>query len=77
MNNTVIEQYTLTLGKTEYVLQIFTDKAGLFSWRVMYGAEEVGTCNQGYKSKASVYSNLEKQAAVLSLFNKDLKNEVA
>jgi uncharacterized protein YegP (UPF0339 family) len=76
INIKILEQYTLTLGTTDYVLQIFSDEDGLFSWRVMYGDEEVGTCNQGYKSKSSVISNIKKQAAVLSLFNDDLTNEI-
>jgi uncharacterized protein YegP (UPF0339 family) len=76
MEMKILEQYTLKTATTAYTLQIYTDKEGLFRWRVMYGVEEVGSCNQGYKAKSSVYSNLEKQAAVLSLFNKDMPNEL-
>ena len=42
----------------------------------MYNNEEVGSCNQGYKSKSSVFSNIEKQATLLAMFNKDLPNEI-
>jgi uncharacterized protein YegP (UPF0339 family) len=76
MNIQILEEYTLKNGTTSYLLQIYKDAEGLFRWRVMYNDEEVGSCNQGYKVKSSVFSNIEKQAVVLGLYNKDLVNEV-
>ena len=70
------DQYTLKTPTTEYLLQIYTDEAGLYRWRVMWGEEEVGSCNQGYKSKSSIFSNITKQASILSLYNENLVNEL-
>lgn len=69
------DQYTLKTPTTEYLLQVYTDEAGLYRWRIMWGEEEVGSCNQGYKSKSSIFSNITKQASILSLYNEDLINE--
>jgi uncharacterized protein YegP (UPF0339 family) len=76
MDIKILEQYTLSTSTTSYTLQVYTDEDGLFRWRVMYKEEKVGSCNQGYKSKSSVYTNLEKQAKVLNLWSKDLPNEL-
>ncbi len=76
MDIKILEQYTLKTATTSYLLQVFTDAEGDYRWKIMYNNEEVGTCNQGYKSKSSVFSNIEKQAQVLSMFNKDLPNEI-
>jgi uncharacterized protein YegP (UPF0339 family) len=76
MSVTVIAQHTLKTPTTEYLLQIFTDAEGLFRWRIMWGEEEVGSCNQGYKSKSSIYSNIEKQAMLLTMFSPDMPNEI-
>jgi uncharacterized protein YegP (UPF0339 family) len=76
MDIKILEQYTLSTPTASYLLQVFTDSEGDYRWRIMYNNEEVGTCNQGYKSKSSVFSNIEKQATLLSMFNKDLPNEI-
>jgi uncharacterized protein YegP (UPF0339 family) len=76
MDINILEQYTLKTATASYLLQIYTDAEGDYRWRIMYNNEEVGTCNQGYKSKSSVFSNIEKQAQLLSMFNKDLPNEI-
>ena len=76
MDIKILEQYTLKTATASYLLQVYTDAEGDYRWRIMYNTEVVGTCNQGYKSKSSVFSNIEKQALVLSMFNKDLKNEI-
>ena len=76
MDIKILEQYTLKTATASYLLQVYTDSEGDYRWRIMYNTEVVGTCNQGYKSKSSVFSNIEKQALVLSMFNKDLKNEI-
>jgi uncharacterized protein YegP (UPF0339 family) len=76
MDIKILEQYTLSTPTASYLLQVFTDAEGDYRWRIMYNNEEVGTCNQGYKSKSSVFSNIEKQGTLLSMFNKDLPNEI-
>jgi uncharacterized protein YegP (UPF0339 family) len=76
MDIKILEQYTLSTPTASYLLQVFTDSEGDYRWRIMYNNEEVGTCNQGYKSKSSVFSNIDKQATLLSMFNKDLPNEI-
>jgi uncharacterized protein YegP (UPF0339 family) len=76
MSIKILEQYTLETKTAKYLLQVYTDAEGNYRWRIMYNNEEVGSCNQGYKSKSSVFSNIEKQAVLLSMFNKDLPNEI-
>jgi uncharacterized protein YegP (UPF0339 family) len=76
MSETILEQYTLKTETTQYLLQVYTDAEGLFRWRIMWGSEEVGSCNQGYKSKSSILSNITKQATLLSMYNSDLVNEI-
>lgn len=76
MVNKIRDQYTLKTPTTEYQLQVYTDEAGLYWWRIMWGEEEVGSCNQGYKSKSSIFSNITKQANILALFNSESVNEL-
>jgi uncharacterized protein YegP (UPF0339 family) len=76
MSIKIVSQYTLKTSTTEYLMQFYTDAEGLFRWRIMWGEEEVGSCNQGYKSKSSLYSNIERQAGLLAMFNADLPNEI-
>jgi uncharacterized protein YegP (UPF0339 family) len=76
MSIKILEQYTLETKTAKYLLQVYTDAEGDYRWRIMYNNEEVGSCNQGYKSKSSVFSNIEKQAVLLSMFNNDLPNEI-
>jgi uncharacterized protein YegP (UPF0339 family) len=77
MANKILEQYTLKTATTEYFLQVFSDDQGLYRWRIMWGEEEVGSCNQGYKSKSSIYSNIERQSTLLNMFSTDLPNDLA
>ena len=71
MTEKVLETQVLKTATATYQLEVYSDSEGLYRWRVLFGKEEVGSCNQGYKSKTSVYSNLERQAQLLGMYSQD------
>jgi uncharacterized protein YegP (UPF0339 family) len=71
----IIEQHNINTGTTDYTFQVFQDDEGLYRWQITWGEEVVGTCNQGYKVKSSVYSNIQKQAKVLGIVAGMLENK--
>jgi uncharacterized protein YegP (UPF0339 family) len=75
MSVTILESHNISTPTAEYVLEIFQDEESLFRWRVKYMEEVVGTCNQGYKVLSSVYSNIQRQAAVLTVAANMLQNK--
>jgi uncharacterized protein YegP (UPF0339 family) len=75
MSKTIIEEHNINTGTTDYTFRIFQDEEGLYRWEVAWGEEVVGVCNQGYKVKQSVYSNIQKQAKVLGMVAEMLANK--